>query len=130
MSDKKITHKTIKELLARGLKEDDMTGRVAVIRGMMRIYSLQTESEKAAEETEILNSVGFSGFDGHIMTSIANNFLKYQRLSNKQYNLVAKKMQRYWRQLYKIATGKMTMTVPDIEYMMPKTHPTNWVFVK
>jgi hypothetical protein len=127
--DNKITHQSIKDLLAKGLKEDDLVGRVAVLRGLMRIYSLQTDSEKDAEDTHYYNSVGFTGFDGNILTSIAKSFLQYNRLTEKQYNLVAKKMQKYWKQLYMIATGKME-SIPDVERLVPNTHPSNWILLK
>jgi len=125
----KITHQSIKDLLARGLKENDLVGRTAVIRGLVRIYSLQTSTEKSVENTIEWNKVGFTGFDGKILTSIAGNFVQYHRLTMKQYMVVAKMIQKYWNQLYRIATAKME-DIPDIERLMPKTHPSEWVFIK
>ena len=49
----------------------------AVIRGMLRIYDLQTESEKVFGDTHAHNGVGFSGVDGEIMSSFSefvNNY--------------------------------------------------------
>ncbi len=122
MSDKKITHQSIKDLMAR----EDMVGQVANLRGLLRIYQLQTDSEKAYGDTTELNSVGFSGVHAEILTSIVDQFTRKGWITRKQYDKVVHRfMPRYWRQLYFIAVGKLMTR--DIERYLPTTPPAMWV---
>lgn len=89
----------IKDLLANSDK--------AVLKGLLRIYSLQTATEQAMETTRQHNGVGFTGFDGEIMTSLAKFYIRTGFLTPKQMKLVRKKMQRYAGQLAKIANGEI-----------------------
>jgi len=52
--DKKWTEAEIREMLQQSNR--------AVERGIVAIYKRQTESEQVAEETRVLNKVGFSAF--------------------------------------------------------------------
>lgn len=122
MKQQKITQKSIKELLAR----KDEIGIYAKMKGLIRIFQLQTEDEKRIEHTYYHNGVGFSGYDGDIMTSIANKFIKHGRISDKQYKVVDKNIRKYWKQLWKIAVGKIE--VPSCDNMLPKTRPTKWIY--
>ena len=79
----------------------------AVIKGMLRIYDLQTESEKVFGDTHEHNGVGFSGVDGEIMSSFAEFYNKTNFLSYKQMKIARKKMLKYAGQLTKIANGVM-----------------------
>lgn len=100
MSEKKVWKKEeIKDLLERN--------DVAVITGLIRIFELQTEAEKALNMTHDANGVGFSGVDGEIMTSIANQYLKWGSISEKQFVIVKKKMGKYAKQLARIANGDL-----------------------
>lgn len=94
---KKWTKEEIKNLL--------MTNDVAVIKGLIRIFQLQTSDEQNAEFTKYNNGVGFSGFDGEFMTSVAKWFLDHGFVSEGQFKFVKKKMMRYAGQLAKIANG-------------------------
>jgi len=94
---KKWTKDEIKNLLE--------TNDVAVIKGLIRIYELQTADEQSAEYTKYANGVGFSGFDGDFMTSVAKWFLEHGFVSEGQFKHVKKKMLRYAGQLAKIANG-------------------------
>lgn len=85
---------TIRELL---LKNDN-----AVYSGMLRIYDRQTSLEQASQETSDYNAIGFSGVDGHIMSSFTEAYKKYNRLTEKQMNIARKKMLKYWRQLLEV----------------------------
>ena len=84
----------IRELL---LKND-----LAVYAGMLRIYDRQTSSEQASQETHEFNEIGFSGCDGHIMSSFTEAYKKYGRLTEKQMIIARKKMVKYWAQLLQI----------------------------
>ena len=96
---KKWKKEEIKELLEKN--------NVAVIKGLIRIYELQTDSEREWETTTEDNGVGFTGVDGEILTSIANQFLKYGSVTEKQFAIVKKKMSKYAGQLAKIANGEI-----------------------
>jgi hypothetical protein len=76
------------------------------IRAMLAIYAKQTAAEQAAEGTIEDNGVGFSGVDGHILTSMSNQYIRYGRLSPKQLAIVRKCMPKYSRQLLKIIKEK------------------------
>ena len=64
----------------------------AVVRGMLRIYDLQTESEKVFGDTHESNGVGFSGVDGEIMSSFVYFYNNANFLSYKQIKISLKKM--------------------------------------
>ena len=80
----------------------------AVVRGMLRIYDLQTESEKVFGDTHAHNGVGFSGVDGEIMSSFVEFYNKANFLSYKQMNIARKKMLKYAGQLTKIANNELS----------------------
>lgn len=69
------------------------------IKGLLRIYSLQTADEQISQQTSHNNSVGFSGVDATILSSFADQVNRGRTLSPKQMAIVFKKMPRYWRQI-------------------------------
>lgn len=92
-----------------------------MLRGLLAIYQFQTEHEKQANTTEQHNGVGFSGIDGEIMTSMANQAIKKgveqtlrtsqqiyaeKFFSAKQIAILKQKMPKYARQLLKISEQK------------------------
>ena len=79
----------------------------AVVRGMLRIYDLQTESEKVFGDTHESNGVGFSGVDGEIMSSFTEFYNKAGFLSKKQMVIARKKMLKYAGQLTKIVNKEV-----------------------
>ena len=76
-------------------------------RGLLRIYSFQTESEQASETTSEDNGVGFTGVDADILSSFAKQVQAGRNLSQKQMDLLLKKMPKYAGQLYAYAKGNM-----------------------
>ena len=80
----------------------------AVVRGMLRIYDLQTESEKVFGDTHAHNGVGFSGVDGEIMSSFSEFVNKTGFLTRKQMKIARKKMLKYTGQLTKIANNELS----------------------
>ena len=74
----------------------------AVIRGMKRIYDLQTEDEKENGGTYYNNGVDFSGVDGDIMSSFVKFYNKTNFLTFKQMKIARKKMLKYAVQFTKI----------------------------
>ena len=74
MEEKKIWKKEeIKDLLQKNDK--------AVMRGLVVIYSLQTEDEKKTEETSEHNGVGFSGVDAKFLSSLAKQVILISSVS-------------------------------------------------
>jgi hypothetical protein len=88
--------KVVKAYFKRKLASDPAWA----VKGMMKIYSFQTASEQARQETHELNRVGFSGCDAEILSSFCDQVNRGWRLSQKQMFLVFKKMPRYWKQLW------------------------------
>ena len=79
----------------------------AVVRGMLRIYDLQTESEQVFGDTHENNGVGFSGVDGGIMSSFVEFYNKTNFLSYKQMKIARKKMLKYAGQLTMISNKEL-----------------------
>lgn len=88
---KTITKDYIKTQLA--------TNPAWAIRGLVKIYTLQTADEQASDRTSHDNGVGFSGVDANILSSFAKQVNAGRNLSPKQMAIVYKKMPRYWRQI-------------------------------
>jgi len=80
----------------------------AVVRGMKRIYDLQTEDEKNSGGTYYNNGVGFSGVDGDIMSSFVEFYSKTNFLTTKQMKIARKTMLKYAGQLTKLVNGEIT----------------------
>jgi len=101
-----------KETIQELLEKND----TAVLRAVLAIYDRQTEDEKDIRGTRHLNSVGYSGVDGEIMSSFARQIQKRNSLSPKQMVIARKKMKRYWRQLVEIANenGKNPVESPTV----------------
>lgn len=72
------------------------------VRGLLKIYEFQTEAEQRVGETTEDNGVGFSGCDAHILSSFAEQIKKGRQMSEKQLEMIYKKMPRYSRQLVNI----------------------------
>ena len=88
---KTITKDYIKNQLA--------TNPAWAIRGLVKIYTLQTADEQASDRTSHDNGVGFSGVDANILSSFAKQVNAGRNLSPKQMAIVYKKMPRYWKQI-------------------------------
>lgn len=97
--DKKWKKDEMKELLQ---KNDN-----AVMKGLLVVYSLQSDGEKEIAETVEHNGVGFTGFDAEFLTSLARQLLTSGRLSARQMVFARKKMLKYAGQLAKVANGKI-----------------------
>lgn len=87
------------------VKQQLATNDAWVLRGLAAIYKYQTEDEKTSEETKHSNGVGFSGADANIMSSFAKQIARRGSLSEKQLVIARRKMQKYARQLVRIASA-------------------------
>ena len=95
----KVTKVQIKEFVKKKLSTDPVWARHA----LLKIYEFQTQEEQRAGDTQFNNGVGFTGTDGRILTSLAQQLQKKRYLSDKQMALVFKKMPKYWIQVVKIS---------------------------
>jgi len=77
------------------------------IRALLAIYARQTATEKAIGDTTEHNSVGFTGWDAEILTSMAKQYNERGWLTVKQISVVMKRMPKYAGQLLKIIEGKL-----------------------
>lgn len=75
----------------------------AVDRALIRIYERQTADEQRAESTNHNNAIGFSSADARILTSMAKSALHWGGLTDKQRDVVRRRIKKYWRQLLEIA---------------------------
>ena len=108
----KQTHIVTRESLIDLLKND--TRRAEVIgRALVVLFNNQTSSEKAANVTNLNNSIGFTGADGHSGCLSAKYFLKHKTLLPWQVDRWMKlgssgfpRITKYWRQLDAAAQAK------------------------
>lgn len=105
MITKEWKKEEIKELLG---KSD-----IAVRRGILTIYSLQTWDEMVDEEAKEVNGIGFNGIDAEILSSFAKQLQMKGYLSHKQMAIARKKMLKYAGQLTRVSNGEI---VANVEY--------------
>lgn len=77
-----------------------------VERALVAIYRKQTEQERASSSTIVNNGVGFSAFDAHIGSYLAQWVLKGKPLSGKWLERGRKLAMKYSGQLVQIANSK------------------------
>ena len=70
---------------------------------IIQIYNCQTDDEKLYKETSHDNGIGFNAFDSKILSSFAEQYLERGSLTKRQLEIARKKMQKYGKQLAKIA---------------------------
>ena len=96
----KVTQKDIQNYLKIQLA----TNPKWALRALERIHSEnQTEQEKACRTTIEDNGIGFTGVDGFILSSFATQYKRRHTLSDKQMDIVYKKMPKYWKQVLAFA---------------------------
>lgn len=89
------------------IKELLLSNPNAVMRGILAIYRLQTESEKMGQHTNEVNGVGFNKFDVKFLTSLAQRMERGLPLTEKQLIAGRKAILKYSGQLAKIANGEI-----------------------
>ena len=71
-----------------------------IAEALVRIFQEnQTTDEQVAQTTSHDNGIGFTGCDAQFLSSLAQNYLRYGRLSDKQMGFVYRKMPKYARQV-------------------------------
>ena len=91
LKGKEWTKESVKDLLKRN---DE-----AVERGILRIYSFQTDEEKYVGMTKTINGKGFSKFDVEILSSYAEQIKSGRHLTQKQMYVARPKICKYAGQL-------------------------------
>lgn len=102
MSDKTYS----KQELINGLKNQLSNNSEKSINALLEIYKYQTLDEQKSGYTKEFNGVGFSGVDSEFLSSLAENYKRYGRLSEKQISYIKKCMPKYARQLLEISISK------------------------
>lgn len=90
-----ITLQAKKDFLKRKLRSDAKWS----LRALEVIYNKQTSEEKSSDQTIVNNEVGFSGVDAEILSSFFRQYKTRGWLSQKQMELLFKKMPKYWGQI-------------------------------
>lgn len=116
-SVQKITSKT---QLVDILKAQLATRPRQAIKGLMRIYANQTESEQASGGVIVNNGIGFVHVDSEILTSFAKQYEKKGSLSEKQMAILYKKMPKYAGQLIDSALAEGKIFKEGREYKFKK----------
>jgi hypothetical protein len=94
---KKWTKEEIKENL---LKSDEW-----VVKALVRLHGLQTADERATRTASQTNGVGFNKFDADFMSSLAESYQQWERLTPRQMHFARKKIVKYAGQLAKLANA-------------------------
>lgn len=104
LNGKVWTKESVKDLLKRSDK--------AVERGILRIYSFQTDEEKYTGATKTVNGKGFSKFDVEILSSFALQIRRGKHLTEKQMYKARPKICKYAGQLLEyMRTKEDTVTL-------------------
>jgi hypothetical protein len=78
-----------------------------LIRGLLALYQRQTESEKSTATTDASNKMGFSVFDAELLSSFAKQVLNGDTLSQRQIDVIRRRLPKYVNQLTKIANKEL-----------------------
>ncbi len=108
-----------KEEIQELLKEND----VAVIRGLLNLFALQTEDERISDETNHRNGVGFNGRDAEFLGSLARQAILRGKLTEKQLPYARKRILKYAGQLVKVANGEFKI---DLEPIIKRVKEEGW----
>ena len=91
---------------AEEIKELINTNNAFVARSLVKLFERQTADEQNSEMTKYQNKMGFSAFDADILSSMAKQFQRYGKLTEKQTVVARRRLQKYTKQLTRIANGE------------------------
>ena len=111
---------TSKAQLVSMLKTQLATRPQQAIKGLMRIYANQTESEQSSGIVISNNGIGSVHVDSEILTSFAKQFEERGSLSEKQLAILYKKMPKYAGQLINAAIAEGKIFKEGREYKFKK----------
>lgn len=80
---------------------DDQLGRALVA-----LYNRQTEDEQQTSNTSERNGQGFNGVDAPFLSSLAEQYIRKGRLTEKQADAARKAIKKYIGQLTEIANER------------------------
>lgn len=83
------------------------TNDKVMYRALVNLYQCQTADEQIQKSANYQNGIGFNGADANIMTSFAEFYLRTGFLTPKQIVICRKKLNKYGKQLTKIANSKI-----------------------
>lgn len=96
----------IKEILSS--TDNDLKSDAAKIKALLIIHNFQTTEEQKCGQTVENNGVGFTGFDGDILTSFSQQLYNTISLSPRQMEVVRKRIKKYWKQITQVSINKST----------------------
>jgi hypothetical protein len=97
---KEVTKKTwTKNEIINFINTDDK----GLIRALLLIFYLQTNEEQETQSTHIYNGFGFNKPDSRRLTSMAQQYINDNWLSQRQLNYIRKRLVKYAGQLAEIA---------------------------
>lgn len=108
----KLTTKKARVAYIRSKLSTDLTW---ALRGLVKVYEAQTEDEKAQGATVLNNGVGFTGTDAEFLTPLAQKYIRYGTLSDRQLGFVTKLMPKYAAQLERVAPPYTSSPSPEGE---------------
>jgi len=93
--DRPPTKKALLEFVRDRIRNDERWAT----RGLIRIYENQTQDERQSHDTKDHNGIGFTAFDAEFLSSCAEAYQRYRRLSPARMVHVQAKMVKYAAQL-------------------------------
>lgn len=91
------------------------TNNSMVIKSLLKLYEYQTIEEREMKSVNQLNGVGFNRYDSEILSSIAEYYIKYGKVSLKQLEVVRKRIMKYSGQILKIIESEQ---IEDDEFIV------------
>ena len=95
-----------KEEMKENIKAQIRNDNNKAIHALMTIYSYQTDMEQENGHTVVYNGVGFGGVDSEILSSYAEKYHRYGKLTPSQMTWVKKLMPKYAGQLLELSIAK------------------------
>lgn len=113
--DKKEQRKRFREMAKKIksiLSSEDVGMKVdaAKIKALLIIYSFQTDEELNRGTTVEDNGMGFTAYDGDILTSFSQQLYKTGSLSPKQMKVLRNRIKKYWKQITQVSLDESTPT--------------------
>ena len=103
------------------LQRDDQA-----IKALMKLYERQRDVEKAAKQTRFVNYEGFNQPDARFLSSLAQSYLKYKKLTPPQMYVLKKKITKYAGQLINMSIEAGLIEKPSRGvYVWGKDKPVN-----
>lgn len=123
-----VTPQSLSQLLQNPALRMHVIGRALVV-----LFQRQTESEKRVNDTQVWNTVGFSGADGKSGCLSAKYYLKHKRLEDWQIDRWMRparnglpRICKYWRQLDEAAQARAAEQEKKDNPRMPFDPDRGW----